>query len=107
MAKSNLPKHYRAQGAIQSLRNVLSIRPSPSKPALKRSDNNANLSPPSRLVSGPQSPTELRKRTARQLFPAPVSFPRVDLGTPVLGQFEKQSSRDQSLQLVLGTPIIS
>ncbi|KID81680.1 ATP-dependent DNA helicase PIF1 [Metarhizium guizhouense ARSEF 977] len=72
----------RSRGAIQILRN-LAVRP--ERPAPKRTDREAGLSPgKERSGTQPTSPERLRQPpTARRLFGKPISQPRVVLGTPI------------------------
>ncbi|KAF5127214.1 ATP-dependent DNA helicase pif1 [Metarhizium anisopliae] len=72
----------RSRGAIQILRN-LAVRP--ERPAPKRTDREAGLSPgKERSGTQPTSPERLRHPpTARRLFGEPISQPRVVLGTPI------------------------
>ncbi|KJK85354.1 hypothetical protein H633G_10806 [Metarhizium anisopliae BRIP 53284] len=72
----------RSRGAIQILRN-LAVRP--ERPAPKRTDREAGLSPgKERSGTQPTSPERLQQPpTARRLFGEPISQPRVVLGTPI------------------------
>ncbi|KAH7124940.1 hypothetical protein B0J13DRAFT_611947 [Dactylonectria estremocensis] len=78
-------KHSRSKVVLQSLRNI-ALRPSsPGRPATKRSDGDAGLSPPNqRSGTQPPSPEKLRQlHTARSLFGESISQPHVVLGTPI------------------------
>ncbi|KAH7491067.1 hypothetical protein FOMA001_g2660 [Fusarium oxysporum f. sp. matthiolae] len=78
-------KHSRSKVVLQTLRNI-ALRPSsPGRPATKRTDGDAGLSPPNeRSGTQPTSPEKLRQlHTARSLFGEPISQPQVVLGTPI------------------------
>ncbi|KAG7424404.1 ATP-dependent DNA helicase pif1 [Fusarium oxysporum f. sp. raphani] len=77
--------HSRSKVVLQTLRNI-ALRPSsPGRPATKRTDGDAGLSPPNeRSGTQPTSPEKLRQlHTARSLFGEPISQPQVVLGTPI------------------------
>ncbi|KAJ3455288.1 hypothetical protein MRS44_013888 [Fusarium solani] len=70
---------------LQTLRNI-ALRPSsPGRPATKRTEGDAGLSPPNeRSGTQPTSPEKLRQlHTARSLFGESISQPHVVLGTPI------------------------
>ncbi|KAH7114866.1 hypothetical protein EDB81DRAFT_296040 [Dactylonectria macrodidyma] len=78
-------KHSRSKVVLQTLRNI-ALRPSsPGRPATKRADGDAGLSPPNeRSGTQPTSPEKLRQlHIARSLFGEPISQPQVVLGTPI------------------------
>ncbi|KAH8661029.1 hypothetical protein BGZ61DRAFT_153216 [Ilyonectria robusta] len=75
----------RHQRVSHTLRNI-ALRPSsPGRPATKRTDGDAGLSPPNeRSGTQPTSPEKLRQlHTARSLFGESISQPHVVLGTPI------------------------
>ncbi|TVY65458.1 ATP-dependent DNA helicase pif1 [Fusarium oxysporum f. sp. cubense] len=78
-------KHSRSKVVLQTLRNI-ALRPSsPGRPATKRTEGDAGLSPPNeRSGTQPTSPEKLRQlHTARSLFGESISQPHVVLGTPI------------------------
>ncbi|KAF6518454.1 hypothetical protein HZS61_002532 [Fusarium oxysporum f. sp. conglutinans] len=77
--------HSRSKVVLQTLRNI-ALRPSsPGRPATKRTEGDAGLSPPNeRSGTQPTSPEKLRQlHTARSLFGESISQPHVVLGTPI------------------------
>ncbi|EMT69622.1 DNA repair and recombination protein pif1, mitochondrial [Fusarium odoratissimum] len=72
-------KHSRSKVVLQTLRNI-ALRPSsPGRPATKRTEGDAGLSPPNeRSGTQPTSPEKLRQlHTARSLFGESISQPHV------------------------------
>ncbi|KHO10936.1 Ankyrin repeat-containing domain protein [Metarhizium robertsii ARSEF 23] len=83
--KNCLDCRNQSRDAIQTLKS-LAVGPSSSEsPALKRTEEDADLSPPNdRSGTQPTSSESIRQgHTARTLFKASISQPRVELGTPL------------------------
>ncbi|KJK85270.1 hypothetical protein H633G_10889, partial [Metarhizium anisopliae BRIP 53284] len=83
--KNCLDCRNQSRDAIQTLKS-LAVGPSSSEsPASKRTEEDADLSPPNdRSGTQPTSSESIRQgHTARTLFKASISQPRVELGTPL------------------------
>jgi hypothetical protein len=78
-------KNSRSRGAILTMRNLAARPTSAERPAPKRAEGVAGLSPCNeRSGTRPTSPEKLRQlHTARRLFGEPISQPQVVLGTPI------------------------
>jgi len=83
---TNQSKNSRSRNAILSLRTLAARPPSAGRSASKRTEGDANLSPPAkRSGAQPTSPEGLRQQqTARILFGEATSQPHIVLGTPIL-----------------------